>query len=134
MFVNHFFFLSYVQQVNCFVENMQLHYNNVTRKTKNTEGVNVQIPGFGSTESIEILTENRFAPQYYYYKNLVDALTELGYERNKTIRGAPFDFRLAPNEQDEYFKNLINLIETSYLENNKRKVIIVCHSMGMSFA
>lgn len=109
--------------VNCFVDNMKLHYNNETRKTTNTEGVFVQVPYFGSTEGVETLTDNRFLPQYYYFKELVDSLIELGYERNKTIKGAPFDFRLAPNEQDEYFKNLIELIEKTYLENNKNKVV-----------
>ena len=79
--------------VNCFVENMRLHYNNETRKTSNTEGVQVQVPGFGSTESIETLVGNRFVPQFYYYKYVVDTLVDLGYQRNVSLRGAPFDFR-----------------------------------------
>ena len=92
-------------------------------------------------------------PQYYYFKYLVDAFIELGYERDSSIRGAPFDFRyfrmkalpfearknltrrfspkrLAPNEQEEFFVNLKQLIETTYLENGKKKVILISHSMG----
>lgn len=34
------------------VENMRLSYDNETRKTSNTEGVNVIVPGFGTTDSI----------------------------------------------------------------------------------
>ena len=34
-----------------------------------------------------------------YYHNIVEALEHLGYKRNKTIRGAPFDFRKAPSKQ-----------------------------------
>lgn len=84
----------------------------------------------------------------------------LGYERGRSIRGAPFgkcvldnkldsqyafillsqwelltvDFRLAPNEQDEYFKKLIQLIESTYLMNDKKKVILICHSMGCLYS
>lgn len=39
-------------------------------------------------------------------------------------------FRLAPNEQEKFFKKLKQLIETTYLENGKKKVILISHSMG----
>lgn len=82
-----------IPAVNCFVENMKLHYDNETRRSSNTDGVNVEVPNWGSTEPIESLIGNRFVPQYYYFKDLVDELVEIGYERDSTIRGAGFDFR-----------------------------------------
>ena len=33
-----------------------------------------------------------------YFHNIVEALVSMGYERNTTIRGAPYDFRKAPSK------------------------------------
>lgn len=41
---------------------------------------------------------------------------------------------MAPNEQEEFFVNLKELIETTYLENGKKKVILISHSMGSLYA
>ena len=41
---------------------MKLHYNNVTRTTSNSPGVETRIPGFGTVEVIEYLD-----PDYVKY-------------------------------------------------------------------
>ena len=37
-----------------------------------------------------------------YFHDIVTALVKMGYERNKSVRGAPYDFRKAPSK----FENL----------------------------
>ncbi|PRD28714.1 UNVERIFIED_CONTAM: Group XV phospholipase A2 [Trichonephila clavipes] len=112
-------------RLQCWVENMRLVYDNQTRKTSNMPGVAIRVPGFGDTKSVEIIDPNIIGTPH-----IVDSLVEAGYVRNVSVRGAPYDFRKAPNEMQDYYKNLKNLIEETFEKNNKTKVTIVCHSMG----
>ena len=54
------------------------------------------VPGFGETESVEQLGNGLF--YIPYLKDFVEYFVERGYERGKTIRAAPYDWRLAPSE------------------------------------
>lgn len=113
----------------CFVDNMRLVYNNVTRRTLDSPGVSIGVPGFGSTPTIEYLDpgEEKFTTYYYY---IVERLVKLGLQRNVSIRGAPYDFRRSPNEFQDYFKNLKLLVEETYNKNNESGVTLIAHSMG----
>ncbi|XP_025836355.1 group XV phospholipase A2 isoform X2 [Agrilus planipennis] len=115
--------------IDCWVDNVKLNYDNVTRKTFNQPGVETRIPGFGSSETVEWLDPSH-ASTGAYFKYIGDILVKLGHERNITIKGAPYDFRKAPNENQEYFENLKNLIETAYDENGNQSVMLIAHSMG----
>lgn len=79
------------------VDNMKLEYDNVTRTTKNAPGVQTRIPGFGNSSTVEWLDPSHRSPTGYF-KDIVDAIIPLGYERDITVRGAPFDFRKAPSK------------------------------------
>ncbi|GFS42997.1 phospholipase A2 group XV, partial [Nephila pilipes] len=118
-----------------------LVYNNQTRKTTNYPGVDIRVPGFGDTSTLEIIDPHFLAPHPLgvqlrhhpwteYYKDIVTALVEVGYVRNISVRGAPYDFRKAPNELQDYYANLKHLIEETYEINDETKTTIVCHSMG----
>lgn len=115
--------------IDCWIDNVKLKYNNVTRKTTNMDGVDIRVPGFGNTESVEYLDPSH-ASSGYYFKDIGNALVNLGYVRNLSIRGAPFDFRKAPNENQDYFVKLKGLIETTYSTNNNTPVVLIAHSMG----
>nr|CAD7586331.1 unnamed protein product [Timema genevievae] len=115
--------------IDCWIDNMKLIYNNKTRTTSNPEGVETRIPGFGDTKSVEWLDPTQ-ASAGAYFKDIAAALVNIGYERNVSIRGAPYDFRKAPNENGEYFIQLKVLIEETYTSNNKQPVVLVAHSMG----
>ena len=58
------------------------------------------------------------------------SLLPLGYKRNVDIFGAPYDFRLAPNELQRWFADFKNLVEVAYRNNGNKSVILLCHSMG----
>lgn len=119
--------------IDCFVDNMRLVYDNVTRTTQNSPGVDIRIPGFGGTETVEWLDHSEVVLTTYFH-NIVNAMVGLGYERNKTVRGAPYDFRKAPNELGDYIKSLQALIEDTYYMNYNAKVVIIGHSMGNPMA
>ncbi|XP_045597361.2 lysosomal phospholipase A and acyltransferase isoform X3 [Procambarus clarkii] len=83
--------------IDCWVDNMRLLYDNVTRTTMNSPGVQTRIPGFGNTSTVEWLDPSQRSPTGYF-KDIVNAMIPLGYERGVTVRGAPFDFRRAPRD------------------------------------
>uniref|UniRef100_T1H921 Uncharacterized protein n=1 Tax=Rhodnius prolixus TaxID=13249 RepID=T1H921_RHOPR len=78
--------------IDCWVDNIKLVYDNVTRKTYNQPGVDIRVPGFGESFRVEWLDPTKLSPGAYF-KDIGNALVALGYQRDFNIRGAPFDFR-----------------------------------------
>ncbi|KAL2894983.1 Lecithin-cholesterol acyltransferase-like 1 [Bienertia sinuspersici] len=71
---------------------------------------------------------------------LVQSLEEIGYVDNKTLFGAPYDFRygLAPQGHpchvgSKYLQDLKHLIETASALNGGKPVILLSHSLGGLF-
>lgn len=114
----------------CLVDNMMLHYNSTTRRTSNTEGVQIRPTNFGSLDSVDYLDIVRI-PGTAYFDTIIATLEKSnGMVRNSDMIGAPFDFRKAPNELEQFFVDLKLLIEDHYVRNNFRRVTLICHSMG----
>lgn len=82
--------------IDCWIDNVQLIYDNVTRTTSNAPGVEIQVPGWGNSEAVEWLDPTH-ASSGAYFKDIANALTSVGYARNVSIFGAPYDFRKAPS-------------------------------------
>lgn len=115
--------------IDCWIDNIRLIYDNKTRTTSNPPGVDIRVPGFGNSETVEWLDPSHAATGLYF--NIVAAtLSAMGYNRNTSIRGAPYDFRKAPNENQDYFVKLKKLIEDTYEENNNTSIMLIAHSMG----
>ncbi|XP_078048857.1 lysosomal phospholipase A and acyltransferase [Augochlora pura] len=116
--------------IDCWIDNMKLVYNNVTRTTKNTDGVDIRVPGWGDPFSVEYLDPTKASPGAYF-KDIGNILVnELGYVRNQSVRGAPYDFRKGPNENEEFFTKLKDLVIQTYNENQQTPVTLLAHSMG----
>ena len=102
---------------------MSLVYNTNTRTTSNNKGVTTSIPGAppaGTTEDVEYLDSgsllNDYTPYIKYYADIVNELhTHHGYNKGHDLHGAPYDFRRAANEQKNYFTELRNLIQSTYV-------------------
>ena len=110
---------------------MRLIYDPETHKTRNNDGVQIRVPGFGNTSTVEYLGNGILTHHFaYYFHSIVEALVSLGYERGANIHGAPYDFRKAPNEQGDYFKKVKALIEDTFAQNGNKPVILLTHSMG----
>uniref|UniRef100_A0A671N1S5 Phosphatidylcholine-sterol acyltransferase n=1 Tax=Sinocyclocheilus anshuiensis TaxID=1608454 RepID=A0A671N1S5_9TELE len=77
--------------IDCWVDNIRIVYNRTTRKTSNAPGVEVRVPGFGQTHPIEFLDLNKLTG---YFHTMVQHLVSIGYVRNETVRGAPYDWRI----------------------------------------
>ncbi|CAG5134580.1 unnamed protein product [Candidula unifasciata] len=119
--------------IDCFVDNMRLRYDPVSRTTHDGPGVDIRTTGFGDTASVEYLDPNpatHLSSKMTYFSHIVDDLVAIGYTRGLSVRGAPFDFRKAPNELGQYFVDLQQLIEDTFLKNNNTKVVVIGHSMG----
>lgn len=81
----------------CWIDNIKLNYDNNTRTTSNQQGVETRVPGWGTTDVIEWLDPSL---KYIgsYFSDIANALVNLGYERNKSLRGAPYEFRIGPRK------------------------------------
>ncbi|KAM8751288.1 phosphatidylcholine-sterol acyltransferase [Acanthopagrus schlegelii] len=115
--------------IDCWIDNMRLVYNRTTRRSSNSPGVQVRVPGFGQTYPIEFLDNNKLAG---YFHTMVQHLVNMGYVRNETVRGAPYDWRLTPTENAEYFIKLKDLVEEMY-NQYQSPVYLLGHSMGCHY-
>ncbi|XP_055309524.1 phospholipase A2 group XV-like [Sitodiplosis mosellana] len=119
--------------IDCWVDNMKLSYDNVTRKTKNTPGVEFRMPQWGGVEDLEwvdttpVIDRYDFGAYFYY---ISEALVNRGYARGYTLFGAPYDFRKGPNENKDWFIRLKELTEFAYNINENIGITFICHSMG----
>ena len=108
---------------------MKLVYDNKTRTTRPPDGVETRIPGFGDSNTVEWLDPSQRGFSVYF-ATIVSHLLPLGYVRGVNLHGAPYDFRKAANEHEEYFTRVKKLVEDTYEANNKTSVILLTHSMG----
>ena len=116
--------------IECLVDNLRLVYNNKTKMTENSPGVDILIKNFGLTDSVEYIDSSKLSITTYLGA-IADALVKnAGYVRGLNLKGAPYDWRKAPNELHEFFMNLTKLVEETYYQNKGLKVILVAHSMG----
>ncbi|XP_051884150.1 phosphatidylcholine-sterol acyltransferase isoform X2 [Pristis pectinata] len=112
--------------IDCWIDNIRLVYNRTTGRTCNAPGVETRVPGFGKTYSVEYLDSLKLTG---YFHTLVQFLVNMGYIRDETVRAAPYDWRVAAYEQEEYFDKLKKLIEEMHMTYGK-SVYLLGHSMG----
>lgn len=115
--------------IDCWIDNIRLLYNITTRKTENAPGVEVRIPGFGTSETVEWIDPSH-ATVGAYFVNIGNALVQNGYKRDHSVRGAPYDFRKAPNENKDWFIKLKHLVEETFTLNDNTPITFIVHSMG----
>lgn len=116
--------------IDCLIELFKLELDHTTNSTRNTAGVEVRVRDPDDLSTVEYLIDLR-APTFGYFALIIKRLeNDLGYERNVNLRGAPYDFRKAPNELLDYFRSLKLKTEQSYKLNNRQAVTFICHSMG----
>ncbi|XP_055594552.1 phospholipase A2 group XV-like isoform X2 [Uranotaenia lowii] len=119
--------------IDCTADNLRLVYNNETRTVSNSPGVQTRIPGWGYSENVEWLSTSH-ASVSSYFVNVANALVLNEYHRGISIRGAPYDFRKAPIENQNYTIKMKHLIQETYDLNGGTPVTLIVHSMGATMA
>lgn len=79
--------------IQCLVENLKLDYNNQTRETLNSPGVDIRIVNFGQTDTVEYIDSSKISLSTYFGAIANALVTKAKYVRNLNIRGAPYDWR-----------------------------------------
>ncbi len=95
-------------------------FDSDTGEYRNNYGVETRIPGFGQTYSIEHLDSLHKVPYFY---EMVKFLKELDYVVGKSVRGAPYDWRLAASEQSKKVK--VFFLQLFCYYHNKIVIILV---------
>ena len=79
-----------------------LEYNEATNTYGNKTGTEIKVSGFGGTCKVEYLASNPVEtsctwqlPVGNYFHTFVGYFADRGYQRGKSIRAAPYDWRLA---------------------------------------
>lgn len=80
----------------CFCD-YRLVFNATGNKYRDRDGVTVQAPGFGGTETVQFLNTDN-AIHIPYFNSFVDYFENRGYVSGVSIRAAPYDWRLAAGE------------------------------------
>ncbi|XP_026350834.1 phosphatidylcholine-sterol acyltransferase isoform X1 [Ursus americanus] len=142
--------------VDCWIDNTRVVYNRSSGRVSNAPGVQIRVPGFGKTYSVEYLDNNKLAGVFIgeragcsrgrptgavarasdadafptgYMHTLVQNLVNNGYVRDETVRAAPYDWRLEPSQQEEYYRKLAGLVEEMHAAYGK-PVFLIGHSLG----
>ena len=119
--------------INCWVDNIMLLWDPMTKTYSNNAGVSTRIPySDGSTLNFEYMDPSIHYGDSDYFHTLVEAMVGAGGVRNVTIRGSPYDFRYSPSSAyaGNWFDKMTALVEETYELNNRTKVTILSHSMG----
>ncbi|WCJ35593.1 Phospholipase A2 group XV [Euphorbia peplus] len=123
----------------CFGSRMMLYYDKHKDDYCNVHGVETRVAHFGSIKSLLYLNPN-LKQVTEYMAPLVKSLQEIGYITDKTLFGAPYDFRYGLAAQGHpsrvgstFLQDLKNLIEKSSELNGGNQVILLSHSLGAQF-
>ena len=77
----------------------RLQFDETSGVYSDLNGVNVSVPGFGDTFSVECLADSELIcatiPDLKYFQDFVEYFVARGYRRGVNLRAAPYDWRLA---------------------------------------
>ena len=78
----------------------RLVFDPTTDSFHDNNKVKIKVPGFGDTSSVEYLNPGLIYKRAYL-NEMVDYFVDREYKRGKTIRAAPYDWRLAAGMKHE---------------------------------
>jgi len=114
----------------CMTERFKMHPNDAGDQWFDNEGFEMRVPYWGTVKSVDPLCAE-LGNVIRMYGHAMDSLKKLGYEDNKTLFVAAYDWRKMPT--DEWMKDVRALIERA-VESTGKKAVIFTHSMGCAFS
>ncbi|KAF6773456.1 hypothetical protein AHF37_07282 [Paragonimus kellicotti] len=111
-------------------EYFSIKYNPETGEIGDSDLCEVVFPGWGDTWSIENLDTSKHSGTVYFESLIAALRQDPFFVSNETIRGAPFDFRRAPNENSAFMVRLRWLVEETYVNAGNKPVVLLGHSLG----
>jgi len=103
--------------------------------TSEQPGVRIRpVPGL---DGVAYLEDNALIQgNTYVFGKLIKYLVSAGdYKEGIDLDARPYDWRIPPDElerRDSYFSDTLKRIEKMSFENDGRKVVLCCHSMGVN--
>ena len=67
----------------------------------------IDVPGFGGTEAVEYMGRSNTYP---YLTTFVEYFVDRGYVRGKSIRAAPYDWRLAAGQSEVHGHSTVGCV------------------------
>uniref|UniRef100_A0A5K3EWW6 Group XV phospholipase A2 n=1 Tax=Mesocestoides corti TaxID=53468 RepID=A0A5K3EWW6_MESCO len=126
--------LRYIITPRTFCDYFKLVYNNETRRSEDNDKASISFPGWGETWPVDNL-DSRPHTVTKYFQDVTNAFTANPYYvSNFTIRGAPFDFRKAPNENEDFNPKMKLLVEETFRNGGNQRVVLLAHSLGTLYA
>jgi len=105
------------------------NYNPETDKWEEAEGMEFNVPKWGTLYAIDGLAPGSLVnPFISYYHQMIVKFKGLGYVDGENLFGAGFDWKEVPSEK--LINDLKELIEKAVKKNNGSKVVLIAHSMG----
>jgi pimeloyl-ACP methyl ester carboxylesterase len=137
--------------IDCWIDNVRLEFDPATGLARPPDGVETRVPDFGSVESVRHL-DLKSPKLTKYFDAIIELYTKIGYQADRNLFAAPYDFRLAPRQiRESFFEPLRRLIDQAATggalppdnsldydatgdgyggESFAKRVTLVCHSMG----
>ena len=115
---------------NCVFQLLQGFYDNETGKIVNRAGVDIKIHNFGGEESVQYVDSGVLGHQFIdAYASMLKYFKDHGYEVERNLFVAPYDWRFAPAGIYDFWPQLHDLIERAHKINNM-KVTVMGYSCG----
>ncbi len=73
----------------------RLQYDKSSNTYQNESNFDVQVLGFGDTNTVEYSVKHGKKMMKEYFKPFIKHFTRCGYEKGVSIRAAPYDWRMA---------------------------------------
>lgn len=115
----------------CWYDGLKLKYYPENDTVTDFDG-RVFIRNIGSTQTIEDVSSSPTLPRAgEYYYSLIYSMQSVGFKKNVTIYGIPYDWRESViDTSDGYYEEIKNVIKNAVDKNNGSKANLVCHSYG----
>ncbi|GAA39337.2 Group XV phospholipase A2 [Clonorchis sinensis] len=116
------------------IQLLSLQYDENTQKTIDKADVEIIVPGWGDTYTIEHLDEDEYIIGAEFSAIVEELTKDPFFIRNVSVRGTPYDFRRTPTENQQVLHRIKQLVEETYELNKQRKIVLIAHSLGTIYS